>query len=110
MSFQQASEFAAAWDGVMAAIAGKSEELQELATVGVDIDVVKSQLEEYKVCVCVGVCVCVCVGVCGCVRVHVCACAVFACVCVYRVCAHVCTCVRVCVCVCVCVCVMACEF
>ena len=79
MSFQQASEFAAAWDGVMAAIAGKSEELQELATVGVDIDVVKSQLEEYKVCVCV--CMCVCMHVCVCVCACVCAC-MCACVCV----------------------------
>ena len=82
MSLEQASEFAAAWDGVMVAIAGKSEELQELATVGVDIDVVKSQLEEYKVCVCVCVCVCVvcvCVWVCGCVCVCACMC-VHACV------------------------------
>lgn len=33
----------------MAGIADKSAELQELAVVGVDIDTVKSQLEEYKV-------------------------------------------------------------
>ena len=35
----------------MAAIAGESEELQQLATVGVDIDTVRSQLDDYKVCV-----------------------------------------------------------
>jgi len=33
----------------MAAIAGESEELQQLATVGVDIDTVRSQLDDYKV-------------------------------------------------------------
>lgn len=33
----------------MAAIAVKSAELQGLAVVGVDIDTVKSQMEEYKV-------------------------------------------------------------
>ena len=33
----------------MAATADKSAELQGLAVVGVDIDTVKSQLEEYKV-------------------------------------------------------------
>ena len=37
----------------MAAIAGESEELQQPATVGVDIDTVRSQLDDYKVCVCV---------------------------------------------------------
>ena len=54
----------------MAAIAGESEELQQPATVGVDIDTVRSQLDDYKVCVCWGgclwyLCVCVCV-VCMC--------------------------------------------
>jgi len=33
----------------MVAIAGESEELQQLATVGVDIDTVRSQLDDYKV-------------------------------------------------------------
>ena len=33
----------------MVAIAGESEELQQLATVGVDIDTLRSQLDDYKV-------------------------------------------------------------
>jgi len=44
----------------MVAFAGENEELQQLATVGVDIDTVRSQLDDYKVCVCGCVCVCVC--------------------------------------------------
>ena len=45
----------------MVAIAVKREELQQLGTVGVDIDTVKSQLDDFKVggprkfCVCVRV-------------------------------------------------------
>ena len=53
----------------MAAIAGESEELQQLATVGVDIDTVRSQLDDYNVCVCVCVCLCLCMNKCG---VYVC--------------------------------------
>ena len=77
----------------MAATAGKREELQQLATVGVDMDTARSQLDDYKVgaqeiegvcayvcefvvciyvCVCVCVYVCVCVCVCARVRVWVC--------------------------------------
>jgi len=86
-SLKQASEFASAWDSIMAAIAGKREELQQLGTVCVDMDTVRSHLNDYKVgdpgnvcvcfCVCVFVCVCACVCVCVCVCVRVC---------VFRVC------------------------
>ena len=100
------------------AIAGKREELQQLGTVGVDIDTVRSQLDDYKVCGCVYGCGwvwgCVHVHVCVRVRVYVymcvCACAcvcVYMCVCV-RVCVRVYVCVYVCVCTCACVCVRAC--
>jgi len=34
----------------MAATAGKREELQQVATVGVDMDTARSQLDDYKVC------------------------------------------------------------
>jgi len=48
---KQASEFASTWDSIMATIAGKREELHQLATVGVDVDMgtVRSQLDDYKV-------------------------------------------------------------
>ena len=49
---KQASEFASARDSIMVVFAGESEELQQPATVGVDIDTVRSQLDDYKVCVC----------------------------------------------------------
>ena len=69
----------------MVATAGVREELQQLATVGVDMDNVRSQLNNYKVggpgnggcmCVCLWVCgvyiyVCVCVCVCRCACVGV---------------------------------------
>ena len=44
---KHASEFAS--DSIMAVIAGESEELQQLATVDVDMDTVRSQLNDYKV-------------------------------------------------------------
>ena len=69
----------------MVATAGVREELQQLATVGVDMDTARSQLDDYKVGVPGnGGCMCVCLWVCG----------VYMCVCV-------CVCVHVCVCVCV---------
>jgi len=62
----------------MAAIAGESEELQQLATVDVDIDTVRSQLDDYKVCVCVGR-----GGVYGIVMcVYICKCGVYVCFCI----------------------------
>ncbi len=45
----QASGFATAWGEAMAEVAEKKGELEQLETVGVDIDTVKTQLEEYKV-------------------------------------------------------------
>ena len=41
--------FLSAWNDAMGAIAEKKAELEELGTVGGDIDTVKAQLEEYKV-------------------------------------------------------------
>ena len=48
----QATNFASNWSETMAAITAKHTELEQLSPVGVDIDTVKTQLEEYKVCVC----------------------------------------------------------
>ena len=45
----QASSFAVAWGEAMKKIAAKKGELEQFETVGVDIDTVKTQLEEYKV-------------------------------------------------------------
>ena len=45
----QATNFASEWSETMAAITAKHGELEQLPPVGVDIDTVKSQLEEYKV-------------------------------------------------------------
>lgn len=46
----QATNFATDWSDAMAAITAKHSELEQLSAVGVDIDTVKTQLEEYKVC------------------------------------------------------------
>ena len=40
------------WEAGMEAVALKSEELQQMSPVGADIDIVKNQLEEHKVCMC----------------------------------------------------------
>ena len=45
----RALTFLAAWNDALDAIAEKSSELDHLGPVGVDIETVKSQLEEYKV-------------------------------------------------------------
>ena len=45
----QATSFATDWSEAMAAITAKHSELDQLSPVGVDIDTVKTQLEEYKV-------------------------------------------------------------
>ena len=45
----QATNFATEWSDTMAAITAKHSELEQLSPVGVDIDTVKAQLEEYKV-------------------------------------------------------------
>jgi hypothetical protein len=45
----QASSFASAWAEAMEEIAEKRRELEQFESVGVDIDTVKAQLEEYKV-------------------------------------------------------------
>lgn len=45
----QATNFATSWSDTMAAITAKHTELEQLSPVGVDIDTVKAQLEEYKV-------------------------------------------------------------
>ena len=45
----QATNFATDWSEAMAAITAKHSELEQLSPVGVDIDTVKTQLEEYKV-------------------------------------------------------------
>lgn len=45
----QATNFATAWSETMATITAKHTELEQLSPVGVDIDTVKTQLEEYKV-------------------------------------------------------------
>ena len=45
----QASDFASSWDAAMKEIEDKKSELEQFETVGVDIDTVKTQLEEYKV-------------------------------------------------------------
>lgn len=45
----QATNFATDWSETMAAITAKHSELEQLSPVGVDIDTVKTQLEEYKV-------------------------------------------------------------
>ena len=45
----QATSFATDWSDAMAAITAKNSELEQLPPVGVDIDTVKTQLEEYKV-------------------------------------------------------------
>lgn len=45
----RALSFMAAWNDAMDAIAEKSIELDQLGPVGVDIESVKAQLEEYKV-------------------------------------------------------------
>ena len=47
--FTQATNFATSWSDTMAAITAKHTELEQLSPVGVDIDTVKTQLEEYKV-------------------------------------------------------------
>ena len=45
----QATNFATNWSETMETIAAKHTELEQLSPVGVDIDTVKTQLEEYKV-------------------------------------------------------------
>ena len=44
-----ASSFASAWGGAMEEVEEKKRELEQFEVVGVDIDTVKTQLEEYKV-------------------------------------------------------------
>ncbi len=65
---------------------------------------VRKYLEDYQVCVRVGVRVCVCVSLCLCVGVRLVACCMCMCVCVC-----VCLCLFVCVCACVCPYVRACA-
>ncbi len=45
----QAKDFASSWSEAMNEIEEKAAELDQLEVVGVDIDTVKTQLEEYKV-------------------------------------------------------------
>lgn len=45
----QASEFACTWGEAMKEIEVKRRELEQFEAVGVDIDTVKTQLDEYKV-------------------------------------------------------------
>ena len=45
----QATNFATNWSDTMEDITAKHTELEQLSLVGVDIDTVKTQLEEYKV-------------------------------------------------------------
>lgn len=45
----QAGSFASAWGGAMQEVEDKKRELEQFEVVGVDIDTVKTQLEEYKV-------------------------------------------------------------
>ena len=48
----KANEFSTAWDNAMGIVSAKSKELHNLASVGVDIDTVRTQLDEYKVSGC----------------------------------------------------------
>ena len=48
----QAMDFTTAWSDAMQMIETKSNELEQFETVGVDIDTVKMQLDEYKVSEC----------------------------------------------------------
>lgn len=45
----RANEFSSAWNNAIGIVSEKSKELQNLASVGVDIDTVRTQLDEYKV-------------------------------------------------------------
>ena len=49
LSALQAQQFVEVWEGAMAAVEAKSQELQGMSAVGADIESVKSQLEEHKV-------------------------------------------------------------